>query len=218
MSIEMWISHLDGWLAPRPPPPLHLLSFFETPAVTLQGGAKRKSGEARRIPCFCVLCVRTDKSIRSDRHDSPPKGSAQKQQTHLNHVVLILREIAPPSCAAGDTNLRRGGNRVWLHARRQINIPPSLEAAATTHRCGPRLRADARLGKLPLTIHHPCVHSRRHEPTRAPAPETLHRRRPPPTPLLCSSLLLSSPFSNLRPIMHACRYASQTTDSRAPTE
>jgi hypothetical protein len=182
---------------------------------------EEQKGRVEKLEGFrAFACFAFGRTNRFDPIDTipPPKGSAQKQQTHLNHVVLILREIAPPSCAAGDTNLRRGGNGVWLHARRQINIPPSLEAAATTHRCGPRLRADARLGKLPLTIHHPCVHSRRHEPTRAPAPETLHRRRPPPTPLLCSSLLLSSPFSNLRPIMHACRYASQTTDSRAPTE
>jgi hypothetical protein len=149
----MWISHLDGRLAPRPPP-LHLLSFFETPAVTLQGGAKRKSGEASKDSVL-LRALRSDGQNREIRSTRFPKGSAQKQQTHLNHAVLIPPRNRSSIFAAGDTICAVAGTSVV--ACSQADQHPSFSGGCSND---PSLRSTSASRRTarrtnPFIDHHP---------------------------------------------------------------
>jgi hypothetical protein len=135
---RMWILHLDGWLAPPPPRPLLLRnpSRYTTPREEQKGIV-----EILKDSVLCVLCVRTGKSrIRSDprqrQRQCPKAANTPESCCHVDPSKSLLH------LPAGDTNLRQGGN-CGRSSQLAADQHP-LEAAATTHRCGPRLQAHAR--------------------------------------------------------------------------
>jgi hypothetical protein len=111
--------------------------------------------------CFaCFAFTHHDESrIRCADPIPSPKGSTQKQQTHLNHVAVLISDplraqnYSPPHLQEGDTNYcARVGKLPHCTLRRSSQQDQqrhySLEAAATTRRCGPRLlQAHARTGR-----------------------------------------------------------------------
>jgi hypothetical protein len=142
------------WLAcatatSTPPPPLLVrnLSRYTT------GRSKKEEWRPRRIPCFACFA-----SGRTNRFDPIrfPKGSAQKQQTHLNHAVLILRKIAPPSLP--QVTQSAPWRETVVACSQADQHPPSWRLQqrpiVAVHVCK---KTHAQLG------HHPCVHSRTQE-------------------------------------------------------
>lgn len=100
---------------------LHLLFFFETPAVTLQGGAKRKSGDLEGFRAFaCFAFGRTNRG--SDPIPGKGKGSARKQQTHLNHVAMLIPQNRSSIFPQVTQICARAGTVVAARSSQQINI------------------------------------------------------------------------------------------------
>jgi hypothetical protein len=179
---------------------LRLLLFFETPAVTLQGGAKRKSGDLegfRALACFAF--GRANRG--SDPIPGKGKGSARKQQTHLNHVAMLIPQN-PSSIFPQVTQIcARAGTVVAARSRSTSsggcsNDPSLWSTSAST-------RTHAQGGEL--TIHHPCVHSSSSKSSSSRNASSSQTTGPR---FFLLSMLQSTAY-------HACIH-SQTTDSRAP--
>ena len=186
---------------------LHLLFCFETPAVTLQGGAKRKSGDLEGFRAFaCFAFGRANRG--SDPIPGKGKGSARKQQTHLNHVAMLIPQNRSSIFPQVTQICARAGTVFAARSSQQINILWRLQQRpiVAVHVCK---HTHARTGRRTNHSSSLCAHSsssRAHKSSSSRNASTSQTTGP-------RFFLLSMLQSTAR--YHACIH-SQTTDSRAP--